>query len=195
MRAWILRNTRTEYGKRIRKAYESHAISEKRGNMNTMEPRTDGISNTLTTVQKDNMLLEAGGYCDMQHNDSVIWGGLQEHQHPRNDGISPALTAAMGMGGGQTPIFTERSDDMSENEEPQMEYRIRKLTPRECWRLMSFTDEDFNRAESVNSNTQLYKQAGNSIVKNVLVAIFGQMIPGKENVYREDAADVRNENG
>lgn len=61
MRAWILRNTRTEYGKRIRKAYESHAISEKRGNMNTMEPRTDGISNTLTTVQKDNMLLEARG--------------------------------------------------------------------------------------------------------------------------------------
>lgn len=122
----------------------------------------------------------------MQHNDSVIWGGLQEHQHPRNDGISPALTAAMGMGGGQTPIFTERSDDMSEKEDPQMEYRIRKLTPRECWRLMSFTDEDFDRAESVNSNTQLYKQAGNSIVKNVLVAIFGQMIPGKENVYREE---------
>lgn len=54
--------------------------------------------------------------------------------------------------------------------------RIRKLTPRECWRLMGFTDEDFERAESVNSNTQLYKQAGNSIVKDVLMAIFGQMI-------------------
>ena len=43
----------------------------------------------------------------------------------------------------------------------------------------------FEKAQEVNSNTQLYKQAGNSIVKNVLVAIFGQMIDGKENVYKE----------
>lgn len=54
--------------------------------------------------------------------------------------------------------------------------RIRKLTPRECWRLMGFTDEDFDKAEKVNSNTQLYKQAGNSIVVNVLEAIFRQLI-------------------
>ena len=51
--------------------------------------------------------------------------------------------------------------------------RIRKLTPRECWRLMGFADEDFDKAEAVpTSNTQLYKQAGNSIVVNVLEAIF-----------------------
>lgn len=54
--------------------------------------------------------------------------------------------------------------------------RIRKLTPRECWRLMGFTDEDFEKAQAVNSNTQLYKQAGNSIVKNVLMEIFEQML-------------------
>jgi len=54
--------------------------------------------------------------------------------------------------------------------------RIRKLTPKECWRLMGFTDEDFEKAHKVNSNTQLYKQAGNSIVKQVLMAIFKQMI-------------------
>ena len=64
------------------------------------------------------------------------------------------------------------------------QYRIRKLTPKECWRLMDFTDEDFEKAAQVNSNTQLYKQAGNSIVKNVLVAILGQMIPSKEEVYK-----------
>jgi DNA (cytosine-5)-methyltransferase 1 len=46
--------------------------------------------------------------------------------------------------------------------------RIRKLTPKECWRLMGFDDEDFERAERVNSNSQLYKQAGNSIVVDVL---------------------------
>lgn len=50
--------------------------------------------------------------------------------------------------------------------------KIRKLTPRECWRLMGFSDDDFNKAEKVVSNTQLYKQAGNSIVVPVLESIF-----------------------
>ena len=54
--------------------------------------------------------------------------------------------------------------------------RIRKLTPRECWRLMGFTDEEFEKAEKVNSNTQLYKQAGNSICVPVLMAIFKELI-------------------
>ena len=53
---------------------------------------------------------------------------------------------------------------------------IRKLTPKECWRLMGFDDEDFDRAAQVNSNTQLYKQAGNSIVVNVLEAIFKELL-------------------
>ena len=55
--------------------------------------------------------------------------------------------------------------------------RIRKLTPKECYRLMGFSDEDFEKSESVpTSNTQLYKQAGNSIVVNVLEAIFKQLL-------------------
>lgn len=53
-----------------------------------------------------------------------------------------------------------------------MFYRIRKVTPKECWRLTGFSDEDFGKAEKVNSNSQLYKQAGNSIVVQVLEAIF-----------------------
>lgn len=64
-------------------------------------------------------------------------------------------------------VITEDSD--MEN------IRIRKLTPRECWRLMGFDDEDFDKARAVNSDTQLYKQAGNSIVVNVLEAIMGNM--------------------
>ena len=53
---------------------------------------------------------------------------------------------------------------------------IRKLTPLECWRLMGFTDEDFIKAKDAGvSNSQLYKQAGNSIVKQVLMAIFKNM--------------------
>lgn len=55
------------------------------------------------------------------------------------------------------------------------EYRIRKLTPNECWRLMGCSDEDFKKAEQVNSNSQLYKQAGNAIVVDVLEAIFSQL--------------------
>ncbi len=54
--------------------------------------------------------------------------------------------------------------------------RIRKLTPKECWRLMGFDDEDFDKASQVNSNSQLYKQAGNSIVVNVLMAIFNELL-------------------
>ena len=50
--------------------------------------------------------------------------------------------------------------------------RIRKLTPLECWRLMGFDDEDYYKAEKVCSNSQLYKQAGNSIVVNVLQEIY-----------------------
>jgi DNA (cytosine-5)-methyltransferase 1 len=54
--------------------------------------------------------------------------------------------------------------------------RIRKLTPKECWRLMGFEDSDYEKASQVTSKTQLYKQAGNSIVVNVLMAIFKQLL-------------------
>lgn len=54
-------------------------------------------------------------------------------------------------------------------------FRIRKLTPKECWRLMGFDDEDFYKAEAVNSNAQLYKQAGNSIVVDVIVKIYEKL--------------------
>lgn len=53
---------------------------------------------------------------------------------------------------------------------------IRKLTPKECWRLMGFDDTDFEKASAVCSNTQLYKQAGNSIVVNVIEKIFEKKI-------------------
>ena len=53
--------------------------------------------------------------------------------------------------------------------------RIRKLTPKECYRLMGFKDSDFKKAEAVNSNTQLYKQAGNSIVVPVLEYTIGAL--------------------
>ena len=53
--------------------------------------------------------------------------------------------------------------------------KIRKLTPKECYRLMGFDDEDFYKAEAVNSNAQLYKQAGNSIVVDVIEKIYDKL--------------------
>lgn len=73
------------------------------------------------------------------------------------------------------PTYIERS------------YHIRRLTPLECWRLMGFSDDDFKRAATVSSTTKLYKQAGNSICKNVLVAVLGQMIRGKANAYKQSS--------
>ena len=80
-----------------------------------LEPNEENMCNTLTTVQKDNLILE--------------------------------------------------------------NTRLRRCTPKECWRLMGYTDEDFDKAKGSGvSNSQLYKQAGNAIVKQVLMAIFKQML-------------------
>ena len=62
------------------------------------------------------------------------------------------------------------------------DFRIRKLTPLECWRLMGFSDEDFKKAQNAGiSNSQLYKQAGNSIVVNVLEGILGSLLCHNES--------------
>ena len=84
----------------------------------------------------------------------------------QNKEYCDTLTASMGTGGGNVPIF-------------QNNLRIRKLTPKEVWRLMGFDDEDFEKAAKVNSNSQLYKQAGNSIVVNVLEAILNNLLNQK----------------
>lgn len=59
------------------------------------------------------------------------------------------------------------------------ELKIRTLTPRECWRLMGFTDDAFDKASKVCGKSDLYLQAGNSIVVDVLVAIFDELYNGK----------------
>ena len=80
-------------------------------------------------------------------------------------------------------IMTDGSSPKKNNRiiESGSDFRIRKLTPKECFRLMGFDDEAFHKAEAVNSNSQLYKQAGNSIVVDVLEAIFRQMLDEQGN--------------
>lgn len=64
-------------------------------------------------------------------------------------------------------------------------YRIRKFTPKTVGRLMDVSDEDIDKIAEVQSKTQMYKEFGNSIVVNVLVALFGQMFEGCEEKYKE----------
>ncbi len=113
-----------------------------------LEVNKKGVSNTITTVQKDNYVIEESG---IYINDSPNFhrGALK--------GISRSIKA----GNHDAGVING--------------YRIRKLIPLECWRLLDFSDEDFYNAQAVCSNSQLYKQAGNSIVKAVLMAIFREM--------------------
>ena len=77
-----------------------------------------------------------------------------------------------------TTINAQSNNSLQKIKEPSL--RIRKLTPLECWRLMGFDDEDFYKAQGAGiSNTQLYKQAGNSIVVNVLEKIFINLFKGE----------------
>ena len=134
-----------------------------------LEPNSQGICNTLTSVQKDNMVLikqaTKEGYTGCKY------GGIAGLSFPN----SKTRRGRVQDNGDICPTITEESNGLCRIE---TQYRIRKLTHLECWRLMGFSDEDFHKAEKANSNSQLYKQAGNSIVKDVLMAIFGQMMPG-----------------
>ena len=106
-----------------------------------------------------------------------------------SDGLSPCLTSAMGMGGGMTPMITDATVKQVKTTEfmeqtrghkvelpPELQgkkFRIRKLTPKECFRLMGVDDADIDKMQSAGiSNSNLYKLAGNSIVVDVLYYIF-----------------------
>lgn len=108
--------------------------------------------------------------------------------------ISPTLSTM--QGGWRQPLITESKievigkldcegwyDVETRNRAKYLDsFKIRKLTPLECWRLMGFTDKDFYKAQSIpTSNTQLYKQAGNSIVVNVLEEIFKKLFNKEGN--------------
>lgn len=123
----------------------------------------DGISPNLMTMQGGNrepLVQEprlVGGVGEMKSNNGT--------QYYQQDKIydSSAVSLCLSANEQFNPNYTEG-------------VRIRKLTPKECWRLMGFKDEDFEKASKVNSDTQLYKQAGNSIVTNVIAAIIKELL-------------------
>ena len=118
-----------------------------------LEVNMQGTSNCLTSVQKDNLLLEN----NIQKVGQISSNGSQCGTVISDNGISANLVAGT-HGYANSHIATQ--------------YRIRKLTPRECGRLMGVSDEDIDKMSAVNSNTQLYKQFGNSIVADVMCAMF-----------------------
>lgn len=271
----VLTPKRTEYGKAMRKDYEAGNIQESRHNMTRLEPRTDGVSNTITTVQKDNLLAEPrliGGIGEVSF-------GKQWRQGNRiydSNGIAMCLMAqAIGNAGGNSYLYKveeseeERLNDVCKETKKEIigisvnpnsrklefkgaksispicptlratdyksphtvwesdaqieykgkklnegdglylstsqdffhgaldgisrtlkatksdagvvqNYRIRKLTPRECFRLMGVSESDIDKIQSAGiSKTQQYKMAGNSIVVDVLYYIFKKMFVDK----------------
>lgn len=126
-----------------------------------LEANTQGTSNCLTSVQKDNLLLEK----------PLLLGGVGKEnefgkQYRQGNRVYSSDACAMALG--SQPVGNAGGNSYLYN----VGYRIRKLTPRECGRLMGVSDEDIDKMAAVNSNTQLYKQFGNSIVVDVMCAMF-----------------------
>lgn len=115
----------------IKKTYKATVAMRGREKGQCLEYHTDGITNTITTVQKDNMtvcMTTTTGVCKVMLDDYLY-----------------------------------------------KDYGVFKLTERECLRLMGVRDSDIDKMKAVNSPTQCYKQAGNSIIVPVLMAIFSQL--------------------
>lgn len=112
------------------------------------------------------------GYLLAEHGDGIdISSRMETHRGTVQKGIIQTIKANLDVG------VCVMSEENKENKNEDInDLRIRKLTPKECWRLMGWDDESFEKAEKVNSNSQLYKQAGNGIVVNVLEAIFKELV-------------------
>lgn len=157
----ILVKRRTEYGRMIRSEYENGIIKAKRNEVSKLEPRNDGINNTISTVQKDNLVIEPFTLEDHINNKE----GLTLYGNSQDQKISPLNGCCQTISSGhfnQPKVF--------------IDYRIRRLTPLECFRLQGYSDDFFYKAQAVNSGTQLYKQAGNTISVPVIQAILKNLL-------------------
>lgn len=245
----VLTPKRTEYGKKVRKDWESHKLIQQRKYMQQKEPRTDGVSNTITSVQKDNMLLEPlrikantrEGFAEVEEYGAVNISQPSSRtrrgrvQGNKGDIIGTLLTgeenavlepkaeevrrvaeevrrqpcgvtvdkdnnlrpyrldkAKSGVAELQTE-FSESVGSTLTSARPNnvygdtFPYRIRRLIPRECFRLMDVDDEDYDKIKNYVkghrkngkpmyiSESQQYKLAGNSIVVACMEHIFEQL--------------------
>lgn len=178
----VLTSKRTEYGKAVRKDYESGNLKASRHDMTFFEPRTDGISNTITTVQKDNLLVEPNDHLNDNCREIIgvsvhPFGHKLEFKGEKSImPVSPTLRAT----DYKCPCTAWENNG-------EVGYRIRKLTPRECFRLMGVSDLNINKIQEAGiSKSQQYKMAGNSIVVDVLFYILRNLLYNdKENMYEQ----------
>lgn len=148
---------------------------DKKGNVADRHPVE--VANAVTAAKRDNtqnyvvisantadgqQTMELGGVCDLSYPSSKTRGGRIQD------------------GGSVTPTLTTHSQNALRRIES--DYRIRKPTPRECFRLMGVSDADIDKIQATGiSKSQQYKMAGNSIVVNCLAAIFRQLFIGNFN--------------
>ena len=119
--------------------------------------------------------------CDSLIDNNKVKGGEIINHSYTSSKTRPNLEDFIECENGIMPTLTTRPDVLGYVENKQETLRIRKLTPRECWRLMGMSDEDFDKAQAVPmSNAQLYRQAGNAIVVDVLEAIFKNLFNEKQ---------------
>lgn len=141
---------KTANSKGYDEATEGDSIDLAYPNSNTRRGRVGHqVSQTIPTSNNKGVVV-IGNYMPSNHDASRIVD---------NEGLAPTVKENHGT-------VTAINQDL----------RIRKLTPKECWRLMGFSDDAFDKAQKVCSNTQLYKQAGNSIVVNILQDILEKLL-------------------
>lgn len=194
LEATTIKMVRTEEGKRLRKQYEQHEIHHGFNEHRKPELREDYCANTLSTVQKDNIVCCAmRGRNPDNPSDRTAGAPTQQRLELNNKGTCNTLTSVqkdnmvierlgqISSDGSQCGTVISENGISSNlvagthgyaNSHIATQLRIRKLTPRECGRLMDVADEDISKMAAVNSNSQLYKQFGNSIVVAVMVAMF-----------------------
>ena len=172
-----------------------------------LECRDDGITNTITTIQKDTDKINQVGMLDIKGSEQVrrVYG---------DNGISPTLNTMQG-GNRQPKIICEQRTDEGlrffkdnicgtirtidaggDKRVIENNIAIRKLTPRECFRLMGMYDVDIDKIQATGiSNSQQYKMAGNSIVVDVLEGIFRELFLSNNNQYNAEKIIKKNEVG
>ena len=154
--------TATDYKEPKQVAIKQFGILQPNFNQCGVVYETDGIAPTIRAYQGGGLepkirVKEATtqGYAEAEIGDSV------NLSHPNSKTRRGRVEKQVA-----NTLLTGESQGVIEPD-----FRIRKLTPRECWRLQGFPDWAFDKAQEVNSNSQLYKQAGNSVTVNVIAAI------------------------
>ena len=136
---------------------------------------------TLTTFQDKGVVVKDSVYSDTEEKLFTEEGNIKRYIN--SDVVDEfkegqMATTSFPNGYGHGPRTHNESIALNTIDKPSVKQnlRIRKLTPKECWRLMGFDDEDYEKASKVCSNAQLYKQAGNSIVVNVLEKLLKELM-------------------